>query len=88
MFFHIFPTFFKIFYIFTLLNLIYDPFFATKTPISENNFLMKTLLLKILGADAWAKPHILGGPSPPVPPRSLPMITPYLRPTDVLTSSA
>ena len=64
---------FQIFHIFALLNVMYDPFFTRKTPISENNYFLDdtffllcsyfrahptTLLLKILGGR-------MHGPSPP-----------------------
>src|SRR6218665_3743872 len=69
-FFLIFLFFFQILRIFTVLNVIYDPFFTRKTTISENNSLTTpillcsyfrarptTLLLKILG-------ERMHGPSP------------------------
>src|SRR6218665_3040574 len=65
---------FLIFRIFTVLNVVYDPFFTRKTTISEKNFLMTpflklcsyfrahptTLLLKNIGggADVWAVPPL------------------------------
>src|SRR6218665_3337756 len=70
---------FNIFNIFTL----YDPFFATKIPIPQNNSLMTHLFTlfvlshtndnttsqNIGGTDAWAvpPPPILWGPSPQSP---------------------
>src|SRR6218665_940656 len=74
----IFPFFFQIFSIFTVLNVVYVPFFTRQTTISENNSLMTpfllcsyfrahptTLLLKILGGLMhWPSPHLksLGEP--------------------------
>src|SRR6218665_2793155 len=64
---------FQIFHIFALLNVMYDPFFTRKSPISENNYFLDdtffllcsyfrahptTLLLKILGGGR------MHGPSP------------------------
>ena len=67
----IFPFFFQIFSIFTVLNVVYVPFFTRKTTISENNSLMTPFLLcsyfrasdnttsqNIGGTDAWAVPHL------------------------------
>ena len=82
---HVFQIF--IFRIFTVWNVICNPFFTRKTPISENNSLMTpfllysyfrahptTLLLKILGDGCIGRPppQTLGGPSPN-PPRYPPM---------------
>src|SRR6218665_654525 len=75
-------SFFHIFHIFTVLNIIYDPFLHEKTSISERNSLMTpfllcsyfrahqtTLLLKILGDGCMGRPpsQIFGGPSPQSP---------------------
>src|SRR6218665_2426154 len=61
--FRIFPFFSRIFCIFTMLNVVYDPFLTRETTISERNSFMTlfslssyfrahpTLLLKILGRD-------------------------------------
>src|SRR6218665_156796 len=78
-----FPFLFPEFpYLFTVLNVVYDPFLARKTTISEKNSFMTpsllcsyfrahptTLLLKILGGQMQGpSPHLkfLGGPSPSV----------------------
>src|SRR6218665_1532442 len=64
--------FFLIFRIFTLLNVVYDPFFRRKTSISEKNSLMthfftlfvlsrtsnNTTFQNIGGTDAWVVPHL------------------------------
>src|SRR6218665_4036876 len=82
-FFRIYPFFFQIFHIFTniytMLNVVYDPFLTRKTTISEKNSFMTifllcsyfsalptTLLLKILGDGCIGRPppQILGGQSP------------------------
>ena len=81
----IFPLFFQIVRIFTVLNVAYDPFFPRKTAVSEKNSftrhlfysvrafarIRRTLLLKILGGR-------MHGPSPTSnfgggPSKSLPM---------------
>src|SRR6218665_1091561 len=75
-------------------NVVSDPFFTRKTPISENNSLMTPFLLcscfrthptnttsqNIGGTDAWAvlPTSNFGGTVFPVPPRSLPMILLFL----------
>src|SRR6218665_70410 len=70
MFFQIFPVFFQIFHIFTVCDVIYDPFYTRRTPISENNSLNYTFFYSVRafarirqnyskywgGADAWAVP--------------------------------
>src|SRR6218665_2259531 len=85
----IFPFFFQILRIFTVLNVVYHPFLTRTTTISEKNSLATpffllcscfrahptTLLLKILGGRMHLK--FVGGTVPPVLPRS---------PTLVLTS--
>jgi len=38
----IFIIVFKIFHVFAACNVVYDPFFTRKTPISGNNSLMTT----------------------------------------------
>src|SRR6218665_1108491 len=77
----------RIFPIFTMLNVIYDPFLPRKTTISEKNSFMTpfllcsyfhahptTLLLKILGGRAWAvPPPQIWGDRPPSPSRSPPL---------------
>src|SRR6218665_684123 len=81
---------FLILRIFTVSNVVYDPFFTRKSTISEKNSLTPifllcssfrahptTLILKILGGtNAWAfpPPQILGGTVPSVPPRSTPLV--------------
>src|SRR6218665_389597 len=87
--FQIFPFVFQILRIFTLLNVVYDPFFTRKSAISENNSLTtpfftlfvlsrasdNTTSPNIEGTDAWAVPTSnFGGTVPPVPPRSPPLI--------------
>jgi len=68
--------FFQIFRIFTVFNVVYDPFFTRKTTISEKNssitsffILLTTLLLKILGERMHGpSPHLkLWGTVPPLP---------------------
>src|SRR6218665_2969156 len=81
-------SFSQIFHIFTVLNIIYDPFLHEKTSISEKNSLMTpffTLFLLSRASDNTTSQNIGGrmhGPSPisnfwgtvpPVPPRSPPM---------------
>src|SRR6218665_4005978 len=79
---------FQILRFFTVLNVVYDPFFTRETTISEKNSLIRpvftlfvlsrasdnTTSLNIGGTNAWAvpPPQILGGPSPS-PPRSPPL---------------
>src|SRR6218665_3636839 len=76
----IFPFFFKILCIFTVLNVEYDPFFTRKTTISENNSLTTpffTLFVLSRASDNTTSqniggdgcmghppPQILGGQSP------------------------
>src|SRR6218665_3376932 len=85
----IFLFFFQILRIFTVLNVIYDPFFTRKTTISEKNSLTtlfftlfvlscasdNTTFQIIGGTDAWAVPHLkfFWGKRPPVPFRSPPL---------------
>src|SRR6218665_1364324 len=85
----VFRIFFsQIIRIFTMLNVVYDPFLTRTTTISEKNSFMTlfllcsyfrthptTLLLKILGGRMHGPPppQILGGPSPS-PSRSPPLI--------------
>src|SRR6218665_3986665 len=79
---------FLIFGIFTVLNVVYDPFFTRKSTISEKNSLMTpfllcsyfrahltTLLLKILGGR-------MHGPSPPQILGTVPPVPLGLRPWD------
>src|SRR6218665_548165 len=83
----IFPFFFQILRIFTVLNVVYDPFFTRKTTISEKNSLTTPFFIlfvlsrpsdnttsqNIGGDGCMGRPpttNFLGGPSPPVPPRS------------------
>src|SRR6218665_2526894 len=76
------PGFFLIFRIFTVLNVVYDPFFTRKPTISEKNSLMTpfllcsyfrahptTLLLKIWGGGCMGRPPTsnFGGLSPSPP---------------------
>ena len=77
----IFPFFSQILRIFTVLNVVYDPFFTRKTTISENNSLMTPFFIlfvlsrasdnttqNIGGTDAWAVPHLkFWGTVPPIP---------------------
>src|SRR6218665_3309443 len=85
----IFTLSFQILRIFTVSNVVYDPFFTRKTTISEENSLTTTfllcscfrahpttLLLKILwGPMHGPSPHLkfFLGDRPPVPPRSPPL---------------
>src|SRR6218665_2525684 len=79
--------------VFIVSNVIYDPFFTTKSPLSKK-FLDDTYFSSVQafapipqhyfsnigGTNAWAvpPPQILGGPSPPVPPQvSAPEVTLY-----------
>src|SRR6218665_1866780 len=82
----IFPLFFQIIRIFTVLIVIYDPFFTRKITISENNSLTtpfftlfvlsrasnNTISQNSGGTGAWAVHPTFGGPSPS-PPRSPPL---------------
>ena len=66
-----------------MLNVIFDPFLARKTPFftlfilsraSDNN-----TSLNIRGTNAWAVPHLkFCGDRPPSPPRSPPLFSPAL----------
>ena len=72
-----FSDFFQILHIFAVLNVVYDPFFTTKTTISKKNSLttpffysVRTLMRitsqNIGGTDAWAVPHLkFWGDRPP-----------------------
>src|SRR6218665_2444405 len=79
--FRIFPFFSQIFRIFTILNVVYDPFLTRKNTISENNSFMtlsrasdNTTSQNIVGDGCMGRPHLnfWGGPSPS-PPRSPPL---------------
>ena len=79
----IFPFFFQIFYIFTVLNVVYDPLLTRKTTISEINSLMRPFFDSVRAfarirqhyfSKYWGDgcmdrppPHIFGGPSPQSP---------------------
>src|SRR6218665_324622 len=81
---------FHILCVFIVSNVIYDPFFTTKSPLSTKNSLMTPIFLLSLGFRAHPTTLlliILGGPMlgpsptsnfggtvPPVPPRSPPLI--------------
>src|SRR6218665_1513259 len=79
MFYRFVPMFSHIFHIFTVCDVIYDPFFTRKPPISEKNFLVHLFALFVLSTnttsqnigrtDAWAVPHLkyFWGTVPPVP---------------------
>src|SRR6218665_2023327 len=86
--FRIFPIFLKIFHIFAACDVVYDPFFTRKTPISANNSLMTPFLTLFvhptnttsqnIGGDGCMyvpSPHLkyFGGTSPR-PPRSPPVL--------------
>src|SRR6218665_650145 len=74
---------FQILRFFTVLNVVYDPFFTKKPTISEKNSFVRpfftlfvlsrasdnTTSLNIEGTNAWAVPHLKfwGGPSPHSP---------------------
>src|SRR6218665_433060 len=74
------PFSFQIVRVFTVLNVVYDPFFTRKTTASEKNSLTRhfffTLFVLLRASDnntsqnigetdAWASPHLkFGGPSP------------------------
>jgi len=80
---------FQILRFFTLLNVVYDPFFTRKTTISYKNSLIRPFFftlfvlsrasdnatsLNIGGTNAWAVPTSnFGGDRPPVPLRSPPL---------------
>src|SRR6218665_4050440 len=73
---------FRILRFFTVLDVVYDPFFTRKTTISEKNSLIRpffTLFVGLLSRasdnTAWAvpPPQILGD-RPPSPPRSPPLV--------------
>src|SRR6218665_2275283 len=79
----IFPYFFQIFHIFTVLNVVYDPLLTRKTTISEINSLMRPFFDSVRAfarirqhyfSKYWGDgymdrppPHIFGGPSPQSP---------------------
>ena len=70
--FRIFPLVSLIFRIFTLLDIVHNPFLTRKTPFLLFSYFRghpTTILLKILGGtNAWAVPHPkLWGARPPVP---------------------
>src|SRR6218665_4045630 len=68
-----------IFRMFTMLNVVYDHFLTRKPPFFTLFILSctsdNTTSQNIGGTNAWAvpPPQILGGPAPPVPPRSPPL---------------
>ena len=75
-----FPFFSHIFRMFTMLNVVYDHFLTRKAPFFTLFILSRTsdntASQNIGGTNAWAvsPPQILGGPSPPVPSRSPPLV--------------
>ena len=76
--FRIFPFFYQIFRIFTMFNVVYDPFLTRKTPFFTLFILSRTsdytTSQNIGGTDGWTFPHLKfwGGPSPSSP-RSPPL---------------
>src|SRR6218665_3102954 len=80
LFFRIFPFFSQIFRIFTLLNVVYDPFLTRKNTISENNSFMTLSRVSdnttqnIVGDGCMGRPtSTFGEDRPPSPPRSPPL---------------
>ena len=71
--FRIFPFFSQIFRIFTMLNVVYDPFLTRKTFFYSVQFILShasdnTTYQNIGGTNAWAVPHLkVWGTVPPVP---------------------
>src|SRR6218665_1202642 len=79
-----FSDFFQILRIFAVLNVVYDPFFTTKTTISKKNSLTTPFFYSVRtltrirqhyfskywgdGCMGRPPPQILGGPSPRSPP--------------------
>src|SRR6218665_929312 len=74
--FPIFPFFSQIFHVFTMLNVVYDPFLTRKTSFLLCSY-FRALLLKILGGRMHGRTLHLKfweGPSPQFPLRSPPLV--------------
>src|SRR6218665_2894073 len=90
---------FQILCIFIVSNVVYDPFFTTKSPLSTKNSLTTRIFYSVQAftpipehyfSNYWGDqcmgrppPQIFWGTVPPVPPRSPPLLT--LRPSRRLT---
>src|SRR6218665_204146 len=82
--FTIFPFFSQIFRIFTMLNVVYDPFLTRKTPFLLYSYFhthSTTLYFsKYWGDQCMGRPHLkFWGDRPPSPPRSPPLSDTYWR---------